>query len=100
MVRGVRHANVRSRHDVLSDLIKWLRQFHQPVLIAHNGFRFDAAFLIVAMVRSKLYDDFSETVAYFGDTIPELKEVLPGQKLKLTVAYFGDTIPELKEVLP
>jgi len=85
LVRGVRHCNVRSAHDVLTDLIEWLRRFPQPVLIAHNGFRFDAPFLIAAMMRNKLYDDFNETVAYFGDTIPELKEVLPLQQLKLTV---------------
>merc|ERR1711935_1154665 len=85
LVRGVRHCNVRSAHDVLTDLIEWLRRFPQPVLTAHNGFRFDAPFLIAAMMRNKLYDDFNETVAYFGDTIPELKEVLPLQQLKLTV---------------
>lgn len=76
-VRGMRHTDVPLLHDVLGKLINWLRQFHQPVLIAHNCFKFDAPFLLAATLHAKLYDEFSAVVSIFGDTLPELAKVLP-----------------------
>ena len=63
--------------QVFRRLNDWLAQFENPVLIAHNGFRFDAPILISSMIRYKLYDQFRARVSHFGDTLGELKAVLP-----------------------
>ena len=74
---GKKHFNVPYASQVFRRLNDWLAQFKNPVLIAHNGFRFDAPILISSMIRYKLYDQFRARVSHFGDTLGELKAVLP-----------------------
>ena len=85
MVRGKLRYNARSAHEVFSELITWLRGFKNPVLIAHNGFRFDAPWLVESLKNENLYTEFEKTVAFFGDTLPELKDVVASKPLSLAV---------------
>ena len=85
LVREKYRYNKPPAREVFSDLIQWLKKYRNPVMIAHNGFRFDAQFLIVKMQQEGLFEDFAGTVAYFGDTMTELKPALPGQKHNMDV---------------
>ena len=77
LVRGVKHFNVKEPKAVFKEFIVWLRKFENPVLIGHNGFRFDAPVVIRSMIRFGLFGDFKDACKLFGDTLVPMK------------AYFG-----------
>ena len=77
MVRGVKHFNVKEPKAVFKEFIVWLKKFENPVLIGHNGFRFDAPVVIRSMIRFGLFGDFKDACKLFGDTLVPMK------------AYFG-----------
>ena len=86
MVRGKKHFNVRYANQVFEDFVRWIGQFKNPVLIGHNGFKFDAPILISSLIRYNLFTQFRAKVTHFGDTLGELKRALPdGVRRKLTM---------------
>ena len=77
LVRGVKHFNVKEPKAVFKEFIVWLKKFENPVLIGHNGFRFDAPVTIRSMIRFGLFSEFKDACKLFGDTLVPMK------------AYFG-----------
>ncbi|KAJ8678038.1 hypothetical protein QAD02_013825 [Eretmocerus hayati] len=71
----------KSAKAAISDLIEYLKKFGCPViLIAHNGFRFDAPILLKLIVSVGLLKQFTDVVAGFVDSWAIFKLLLPERK--------------------
>ena len=84
LVRGVKHFNVKEPKAVFKEFIVWLQKFENPVLIGHNGFRFDAPVIIRSMIRFGLFGDFKDACKLFGDTLVPMKSYFGSESCKLT----------------
>ena len=84
LVRGVKHFNVKEPKAVFKEFIVWLQKFENPVLIGHNGFRFDAPVIIRSMIRFGLFGDFKDACKLFGDTLIPMKSYFGSESCKLT----------------
>ena len=60
--------------QALLEFFKWLQQFHNTVLVAHNGKRFDFRILSKAVQSCDLFDSFEQRVVGFVDSVHVLKE--------------------------
>ena len=84
LVRGVKHFNVKEPKAVFKEFIVWLKKFENPVLIGHNGFRFDAPVTIRSMIRFGLFSEFKDACKLFGDTLVPMKAYFGSESCKLT----------------
>ena len=84
LVRGVKHFNVKEPKAVFKEFVVWLKKFENPVLIGHNGFRFDAPVIIRSMIRFGLFADFKDACKLFGDTLVPMKAYFGSESCKLT----------------
>jgi len=84
LVRGVKHFNVKEPKAVFKEFIVWLQKFENPILIGHNGFRFDAPVIIRSMIRFGLFGDFKNACNLFGDTLVPMKSYFGSESCKLT----------------
>ena len=64
-------------HAALQNLISFIRNINDPLLVAHNAFRFDSRLLISSLQKTGLLDLFKNTVKGFCDTLPLSKELYP-----------------------
>ena len=64
----------------LSSFLNWLEDLGKSVvLVGHNCHSFDMRVFLNSVMREGLLSDFSDFVDGFGDSLPALKSVLPGQ---------------------
>ena len=80
----MKHFNVKEPKAVFKEFIVWLQKFENPVLIGHNGFRFDAPVIIRSMIRFGLFGDFKDACKLFGDTLIPMKSYFGSESCKLT----------------
>ena len=80
----MKHFNVKEPKAVFKEFIVWLKKFENPVLIGHNGFRFDAPVIIRSMIRFGLFADFKDACKLFGDTLVPMKAYFGSESCKLT----------------
>lgn len=66
---------------VMVKFVEFLRSFNDGViLVAHNGFRLDAPFIVRTMLHMGLLDDFSAAMKGFADTLPIFRRKLEQRK--------------------
>ena len=53
--------------------IDWLKKFEKPLLVAHNGDRFDFPIILRAAVNHELLEDLKSTLYAMVDTLPVYK---------------------------
>ena len=80
----MKHFNVKEPKAVFKEFVVWLKKFQNPVLIGHNGFRFDAPVIIRSMIRFGLFADFKDACKLFGDTLVPMKTYFGSESCKLT----------------
>jgi DNA polymerase III alpha subunit (gram-positive type) len=59
-------ATASSLSHVAKRFNAWLEQFEDPLLVAHNGFRFDMQFLVKILTRSYRHSDSYVALKAFG----------------------------------
>ncbi len=62
----------------LKKVIGWLSKFPHPILVAHNGRKFDFPILTSILGKLNLFDLFQGTVTGFVDSLSVFRKVYPG----------------------
>ncbi|XP_053375217.1 uncharacterized protein LOC123538288 [Mercenaria mercenaria] len=68
--------------SAIEKLCRWLDQFSNVFLIAHNGRRFDFPILMTAVQKTKTTDVFFKSVFGFVDSLSVFRKKYPGESLK------------------
>ncbi|KAF2893328.1 hypothetical protein ILUMI_12847 [Ignelater luminosus] len=63
--------------DALQSFLEFLEKIGNVVLVAHNGFCYDAPLILHQMKNHGLLDRFKNVVQGFADTLPILRKQLP-----------------------
>ncbi|XP_053390362.1 uncharacterized protein LOC128553259 [Mercenaria mercenaria] len=63
----------------LEKFCKWLEQFDNVILVAHNGRRFDYPVLMKAVASCKILERFLKCVSEFVDSLTVLRKHFPGR---------------------
>lgn len=66
--------------EALDKFWKYLRQFSSPILVAHNGRRFDFPVLVSSVKASQALDKMFACITGFIDSLAVFKKVFPGQE--------------------
>lgn len=77
--------------DLLNRFINYLRDFQNPILVAHNAKSFGAPVLRRVLAENGLQQVFKQVVPVFVDTLPLSKHMFPGlpsYSLKNLVDHF------------
>lgn len=61
----------------ISDFFMWLNQFSNAVLVAHNGKNFDFRVLSTAVYNCNMYDNFTQIVMGFVDSLAVFRSGFP-----------------------
>ena len=84
-------------HTILEGLLEFLSKVNSPVIVSHNGKRFDFIFLYRAAMSCELLTRFRDTLDTFMDTLPLSRTVLNYYRsLRLERIYkrmFKETFP-------
>ena len=64
----------------LSQFIDWLKQYKNPVLVAHNGLYFDSKVITTTLKNTNMLDRFRAVVIGFADTLLYFRGEFPGFK--------------------
>ena len=64
----------------MKDFLDFLTNIENPLLVAHNCFRFDARLLFRCMQKLDFVSTFSSCVIGFSDSLFACKELYPGRK--------------------
>ena len=70
--------NAINIHAAIGDLLVFLSQFQNTVLVGHNVLRFDAQILLHALDKTGNLDKFRKCVSGFIDTLDYFKATRPG----------------------
>ena len=67
--------------ECLKEFLQFLKSLQSKVILAaHNGKVFDSRILIRALLAANLLSELQDVVIGFVDTLPMLKQLLPGRK--------------------
>ena len=78
--------------DALDQLLTWLKQFDNVVLVAHNGRVFDFRVLCSVINKCKLRHVFTEIISAFVDSLNVMRKTipkLPSYKQECLAQHFG-----------